>query len=97
MSHDIETVLVHMLDHKNQDEAFLINKCDFDDKKHKLFGAVSAPENEFLSRTAKQIIEDLPACTPEELAAYLADEKAGKNRDGVVSAIEKELASRSKE
>lgn len=94
MSHDIETVLVHFLDHKNQDEAFLINKRDFDEKKHKLFGAKDAPENEFFKRNAADIIADLPALTAEELAEARADESAGKGRAGVISAIDKEIESR---
>jgi hypothetical protein len=94
MSHDIETVLVHVLDHKNQDETFLINKRDFDEKKHKLFGAQAANENEFLKRNASDIIADLPALTPEELAEARADELAGKGRAGVIAAIDKEIESR---
>lgn len=94
MSHDIETVLVHVLDHKNQDETFLINKSDFDDKKHKLFGAPAATENEFLKRNAADIIADLPALNDEELAEARTDELAGKNRAGVITAIDKEIDSR---
>lgn len=92
-----ETILVKGWAKEGHESGVLINKSDFNPEIHKPFGATDAPENEFLSRTAKLIIEDLPALNPDELAAYLADEKAGKNRDGVVAAIEKEIASRHKE
>jgi len=75
-------------------DGVLINKSDFDPEVHTLFDAPDGPVNEFLSRTAQKIIEDLPLLTDEELSAILADEKTGKDRAGVVTAIEKEIAAR---
>lgn len=91
-----ETVLVKGWAKEGHENGVLIDKADFNPEIHQLFG-VDTKENEFLTRTAKLILEDLPALNAEELTAYLADEKAGKNRDGVVAAIEKEIAARSKE
>lgn len=76
--------------HKN---GVLINESDFDENVHSLFGKKES-ENDFLKRTAAEIIADLPACTTEELTAYLADEKTGKDRAGVVKSIESELSGR---
>lgn len=89
-----ETILVKGWAAQGHENGVLINKSDFDPDKHQLFGA-QEQLNEFLKRTAKLIIADLPACTDEELVQALDDEKACKNRDGVVTAIEKELSSRS--
>ena len=89
-----ETVLVKgwAKDDSHKD-GVVINKSDFDPAVHKLFSD-SVIESDFLDRTAAKILEDLPAVTDDELAIYLDQEKAGKNRAGVVSAIEKEVAAR---
>lgn len=89
-----ETVLVKgwAKDDSHKD-GVVINKADFDPAVHKLFSD-SVIESDFLDRTAAKILEDLPAVTDDELAIYLDQEKAGKNRAGVVSAIEKEVATR---
>ena len=88
-----ETVLVKGWAKQGHENGVIINKSDFDPAVHKLFSD-SVIESDFLDRTAAKILEDLPAVTDDELAIYLDQEKAGKNRAGVVSAIEKEIASR---
>lgn len=83
--------------HESQGEYVLINVEDFNPELHEKFGEVKKaelPENEFLKRKAELIIEELPALTDEELAALRADEEAGKARQGVLAAIEKELSAR---
>lgn len=83
---------------KDQGDHVIINVADFNPDFHEKFGE-KKPEtdNEFLKRKAPQIIEDLPACTDDELAKHLADEAASQDRKGVVAAIEKEVASRTAE
>ncbi|MGE7139142.1 hypothetical protein ACQKIE_16065 [Luteibacter sp. NPDC031894] len=50
--------------------------------------------NEFLDRTIPEIVEDLEACTDDDLAEHLEAEQDGKARKGVIDAIEKEIEAR---
>ena len=87
-----DTILVKGWADKGHEGGVLIDAADFDPAIHKKFDEPDAPKNEFLDRTAAKILEDLEALNKDELTEYLAAEKSGKNRDGVVKAIEKELS-----
>jgi len=93
-----ETVLVKGWAKEGHENGVVINKEDFVDGVHELFHQPLVPtkvENTFLNRSVAKILEDLPAVTDEELAAYLEAEKAdAKPRAGLVESIEKELAVR---
>lgn len=86
-----ETILVKGWADEGHENGVLINKSDFVKGVHVIFGA---EELEFLKRNAADIIADLPAANDEELAEFLEAEKSGKNRKGVVEAIESEIADR---
>jgi len=95
----METVLVKgWAADSSHDGGVLINKSDFDPEVHELFHKpviMAKVETDFLSRSVSKIVEDFPAVTDEELAAYLETEKAdAKPRAGLIDSIEKELASR---
>lgn len=93
----METVLVKgWAKDGSHDAGVLINKSDFNPEIHELFGAAKkvVQENELLKRKAEEVIEDLPALSIEELQAWRSNEESGKARQGVLAAIEKELASR---
>ncbi|HDS1537452.1 MULTISPECIES: hypothetical protein [Stenotrophomonas] len=53
------------------------------------------PADPFLDRTVDQIKDDLPALAVEQLAAYREQEAAGKDRKGVIEAIDAAVAEKS--
>ena len=79
---------------KGQGDYVLINVSDFDPERHEAIdqppatGSVGA---DFLDRNAPEIIAELGALNADELAGVLAAEVSGKNRAGVIAAINKAM------
>lgn len=95
MSDNIETVLVKGWAKEGHEAGVLINKSDFDSEKHELFDAPEKSEgDEFLKRNVDEIKADLEALNDEELITYRAAEVAGKNRAGLLTAINAEVEKR---
>ncbi|WP_204303690.1 hypothetical protein, partial [Stenotrophomonas maltophilia] len=57
--------------------------------------SAAPPADPFLDRTVDQIKDDLPALAVEQLAAYREQEAAGKDRKGVIEAIDAAVAEKS--
>ncbi|WCE04428.1 hypothetical protein [Pseudoxanthomonas sp. JBR18] len=53
------------------------------------------PADPFLERNVPEITDDLASLKPEQLVSYREQEAKGKNRKGVLDAIDAETASRS--
>ena len=73
---------------KGQGDHVTINAEDYDPAIHDAIDPVAGAYNGFLARKAPDIIADLETLTPDELADTLAAEMSGKNRAGVIKAIQ---------